>query len=420
MLFSVGCSENVPGSLGEDVLPPQDTLGIVNVDTFSIVLESNIRDNVQTGSAPLSLFGNYIDPELGRISATTYSKMRLPGVEVEFGEELQFESITLHLRLITLYGNVATPQKFEVYALTEAIPENTSELTASTPAPALDPDNLAGDFEINFSDDGSVDDLIVPLDASIGEFLLNTPVENLLNDEAFREYMRGLAFRTADVGFSDSREPGAVFYLDLGSNESFLELGYSRLDPGTNERVSETFNFRFDGDNNAYHRVERSEFTDVRMLGIQGIEEDDMYEFIQAGALIETYLNVPGINDLQQVAINRATLTLKVDDEFFGGGGRYAPPPSILAYLANEDRGYLRDDEGRITLFGVFNYNSGEGGYVIDIAGHAQQVASQNRENNGFILVPDDSSFTLNRAVLAGTAHPVDAPKLRLTYTVLP
>lgn len=420
MLFSIGCSENLPGPLGEDVLPSEDTLGVVNVDTFRVILESRIRDEVKTGNANLALLGNYIDPELGRISTTTYSKLSLPGVEVEFGEQLEFESVTLNLRFISFYGNVSTPQKLEVYNLQGSLPDSLDDLKSNSPAPALDADNLAGSFTIDFSETGSVGDISVPLDASIGEYLLNTPVDNLLNNEVFRQYMKGLAFTTTPVGFSDSREPGAVFYLDLGSTESFVELSYSRFDAGTNERVEETFNFRFDGDNNAYHRIERSDFQNVRMLGIDGILDDNMYEFIQSGALIETFLDIPGINDLEQVAINRGTITLKVDDEFLGGGNRFQPPSAILAYLADEDRNYERDEEGRVTLFGVFNYNTTEGGYVIDMAGHVQQVASQNRENHGFILVPEDSSFTLNRAVLIGTEHPTEAPKFNLTYTKLP
>ncbi|MEZ4687531.1 MAG: DUF4270 family protein [Bacteroidia bacterium] len=402
------------------MLPPGDTLGVVNTDTFRVVLESRLLDKIKTGDASLALFGNYIDPELGRISATTYSKMRLPGVEVEFGEQLEFQSVTLHLRLITFYGNALTPQKLEIYSLAEALPDTTSELTSQSLPPALDTLNLAGNFVIDFSENGTIDDIAVPLDSSIGKYLLNTPVDNLLNDEAFRDYMFGLAIRTAPVGFSDSREPGAVYYLDLGSTDSYVELAYSRFDATANERIDETFNFRFDGANNAYHRVERSDFQNVRMLGIAGIEDQNEYEFLQAGALIEAFFDVPGIGDLDQVAINRATITLKVDDEFFGGGNRFAPPASILAYLADSTRDYMRDEDGAITLYGIFDYSSTEQGYVMDLAGHVQQVSSNNRENYGFILVPDDSAYTLNRAILAGTAHPSLAPTFRLTYTRLP
>ncbi|MFK7971866.1 MAG: DUF4270 family protein [Bacteroidia bacterium] len=420
MLFSIGCTETVPGSIGEEVLPPEDTLGIVNTDTFSILLESRILDEVTTGDAPLALIGNYVDPELGRVSATRYNELRLTGVDLEFGEQLQFVSLELNLRVISYYGSLFSPQTLAIHKLTEAIPDSAQNLKSTSSALAVDPLNLAGNFEIDFAETGSVSDLVIPLDSSLGKEILFASTDDLVNDEAFQELIKGIAISTNPVGFQETREPGAIYYIDFESQETYLELTYSRFNTAANERVEESFNFRLNGSAGGYHTVSRGEIQNVRLLGFSGVEDDNMYEFIQAGALIKTYLNVPGINTLPQAAINRAVLTLQVEPEFLGGGNRYTPPGNLLAYRAGSDGNELRDEEGRPTLFGRFTYNSTDGVYQMDLAGHVQQVVSKRRENYGFILIPEDSSYTLNRAIFAGTSHPSRAPKLRLTYTTLP
>ena len=113
----------VPNTLGKDVLPPGDVIGMQFTDTFSIELETQIVDSINTYLASEQLFGNYIDPHFGRITATTFLEV-LPRSGLNFGdaEDLIFDSLVLRMEINGAYGRSEKPQTLSIFELNEQIP----------------------------------------------------------------------------------------------------------------------------------------------------------------------------------------------------------------------------------------------------------------------------------------------------------
>ena len=421
MLFSIACNR-VPGETGLDVLPIEDQIGIKYNDTLQVEFETQVLDRVQTGNSPWQLLGNYVDPAFGRISAKTYTQVLIPGAELDFGDNLEFVSLRLDLDILAVYGRFDTPMKLRIYELSQSISDEDSVLTSDHPDLKTRGGELSGNFEVDFSDANTFSDLRIPLNKSLGERILFADSTQLFNNDAFTQFFKGLVIESDDVGFT-SREPGAMYNLFMNSGASSLTLTYmKRGDDGS--QVQDSLEFIINNTARKFHTIQRKNVSgllfDEYALSPNPPNNEALYEFLQAGTLVRTFVNIPGLSDFPQIGVNRAELMLRVDQTFFGSANRYSPPETILFFLADADKDMLRDDDGRPTIFASGNFNPDSAAYILNMTTQAQLVISERRENNGFILMPDDSSNSLNRAVFGGVDHPILKPVFKLTYTELP
>ena len=100
IVFLPACNNNGPGTLGADVLPKEDIIGMKFTDTVQVHLETQQIDRLNTYRAPRQLFGNYVDPQFGHIAATTFSEV-LPRSGLNFGDaaDLMFDSLIIRIEL---------------------------------------------------------------------------------------------------------------------------------------------------------------------------------------------------------------------------------------------------------------------------------------------------------------------------------
>jgi hypothetical protein len=421
MLFSWGCNE-VPGDTGLAVLPEGDRLNMVYTETSDLEFESQVLDKVRTGGESLQLLGNYYDPAFGRINAQVFTQVLIPGADLDFGQDLSFISLKLNLKLFSVYGRFDSPMKLGVYELAENLPEEDSSLISTRNDLQTTGQNLAGDFVIDFSEASSFSDLSISLDRSLGEKILFADSSALVDNASFTDFFKGLAIKTENAAFF-SREPGAIFSIFLNSSETFLRLTY-RYTNSEGVRETDSLDFAISEDARKFHTLQREAVKDLVLdtyaLSSAPPADGQQYEFIQAGTLIRNYIGTPSLDTLPLVGINRAELLLPVDGAFLGSAGRFSPPDRIFVFLADENRDFLYDELGRKTLFTSSTYNPQERTYRINMTAQAQLVVSGRRENNGFILVADDSAVSVNRAVFGGLDHPTLKPKFKLTYSTLP
>lgn len=421
MLFVVSCDQ-IPGETGLEVLPDDDLIGLKYTDTLSIKMETQIRDRVRTGKSPWQLMGNYFDPAFGRISAATYTQMLIPGADLEFGEDLEFVGLRLDLDILGVYGTFNSPMKLGIYELDESISDDDSVLQSDHPPLATRGPELSGRYEIDFSEANTFGDLQIPLSKDLGERILFADSADLATNAAFISFFKGLVIKSEDVGFT-TREPGAIFNVFLNSSASSLTLIYKRKgDDGG--RVLDSLEFVINSSARKFHTITRSHVNGLVFEQYGQTQPpangQDLYEFLQAGSLVRTFVQIPALGNFPLIGVNRAELTLKVDNTFFGSGSRYAPPENILFFLADENQNFLRGDNGGITIFSGAAFNQDSSAYILNMTSQAQLIISERRENFGFIIMPDDSANSLNRAVFGGVDHPVLKPTFRLTYTELP
>lgn len=421
-MFSFQACDNAPEDTGAGVLPPDELLEIRYSDTSQIFMKSILVDSLITGSADLHLFGNYIDPEFGSISAAIYTEIIPTATNLDFGDSanLRYDSLIFTLDITSAYGRFDSPQRLRIHELLEQIPDSTQLLT-SRKALNVGTTNLAGSHVIDFQGNDRFSDLRVKLSPELGKRILYADAADLADSESFLDFFKGLYITTDAVSFL-SREPGAIFTGLLTSTSTQMSLFFAQKDDDgifQDERI----NFRISGfTNQKYSTIRRENNFQDRLLGkVLNDQANDQYEVIQSGSLIKTFVQFPGLDQWPTSGINRADLVVKVDNSFSGSvsgiSQRYSPPVNMLLIIAGEDSSELLTDNGFPVINASAAYDPTLEAYTFRVTNYVQEVISNKRENHGLILMPQDSAVTVNRAVLGDTAHALLKPELQITYT---
>lgn len=414
MLIFTSCTP--PNDVGKDVLPGDDYISGQYVDTFSIRMKTILIDSVQTDKRDPALLGNYVDEEFGHIFAESYFQTRITGTNLQFGDDpanLSLDSVVLRLDLSGFYGRYNDVLPLEVFEVTEEFPEDGLLSSVSTLS-FDDTYDHANGYEIDFSGlTGFLDFIDIRLDDSLGRKILYAPTDSLINNVVYSAFFNGLMVRTKPVDQSLSREPGGIFRVDLDGNNSFLTLHYK----DTTEAKS--YSFDISSVSERYFRITRNDFQGrlLDMAIADSLDPAAPYMGIQAGGLVNLFVGVEGLMDIDPAGINKAELILPVDTTFFGSDDRFQPPAGIAIYIANESGNAPLDVT---SIASTSAYNPATASYNISLTNNLQNILAGRLPDNGFLIVPSDQSTTVNRAVIAGPGHPFLQPKFRVVYTTLP
>ena len=417
--FFLGACEDL-GEFGPEVLPPGDRIETRYTDTNRVTFVTEWVDSVDTYRAARQLFGNYIDPEFGRITAETYTQV-LPQSNLNFGDaaDLIFDSLVLKLNIESSYGRPATVQTLRVYQLTEAFPA--AEEINSTTRLAYDASrDLGGGFQLDLGESDGIARLSVRLDDALGRRILFADADTLADKDLFQLFFPGLYLGTDPVDFL-SREPGAIYSLFASSELTQLELHYKRRESGSQAFRPQVMPFLIVSSTPRFSYLGRSEVSDKFLT--QELPQPDTaatYEFLQGGLVLRNFIQLPDLSYLGQVAVNQATLVLRVDRTTLGSDNRFAPPANLWPIFADVDGEPIYVDGEPVLASAVIPYNSTDGTYTLTLTNYLQQLLNGQRENFGLVLLPQSPGFRINRVILGGNDHPTLAPELRITYTTLP
>ena len=419
IFFVTGCED--AGTFTDEVLPADDPIATFYVDSLSPDIESIWVDESDTYRADRQLFGNYIDPLFGRITAETFTEV-LPRSNLNFGarEDLFYDSIVLKLDIESTYGRTATKQTLRIYEITGAFPD-AEQINSKTRVAFDDSRDLGGGYVLDLEEDRGVAQLSIRLDDELGERILFADTTILKDKDKFQELFRGFYLGTDPVTYL-SREPGGIYSLFGSSSNTQLELHYKQREPGTQAFLSKIEPFLVSSSTPRFSYLERTDFSDSFLS--QELPQPDsatQFEFLQGGLLINNYFKLPDLSSLGRVAISRAELILQVDPGTLGGSKQYNPPPQILPILADENgEEVLFEGAPVLVTSQPANFNSATNTYSIPLTNYVQQLVNGQRENTGVIMRVQGSEFRINRVVFGGVDHPSLSPRLAITYTTLP
>jgi hypothetical protein len=431
-----------PTVVGSDLLD-QDRADIGFTDTINIKATTRSRDSILTYSPfttsqlEFYLFGSFQDPVLGKATSTIYAQI-IPESRVPRFGAVQPDSIVLILpyRRQNFYGNTDEPFAMEVVRLSERLVKDDDYF--SNQSIALDPLPLASTAARPVPDstlfiDYSGTDTIerqasfyrVPMPLSLAEELLGLDSTIYANDSLFFEAFKGLCLRPA-AGSSNA----GMMCLDLLSRDLALRAGlylFYRDDENRPRRFLYTFSqattVRLATFEHDYADSKALPFID-KPLGT------DSLVFVQGMAGVEAILELPGIDQLRGLVVNKAELEIYVaaleeDDSLL------YPPVSQLILSAPNSSGVLEIVEDiriiqarRLSLPDFFGGRPTGGGdgepmmYKMNISAHLQRVID-GVAGNTLVIAPSRGAETAARAVLYGPAHPQYGMKLKLAFTRL-
>lgn len=418
------CEENT--DLGMDVLPATDLINVKNlVERNSISSFTYREDSVQTDEPSRTLLGTFDDPEFGKTSIDFATQFRLQFFP-DYGTNPVVDSVKLFLYYRGVYGDTVTPQTFKVYELESPLDVD-AEYYQNVDLKSYASDQLIGEeiytpqVRVDSTSSDTLFSLItIPLDNSLGEKLINADSLQMINNDVFLEYFKGLYIEAE----KEDAEGGAILQLDAASSSSFqgsaLVVYYNNdenmdaEEPDTllNPYVITEFSARV---NSIEHDYSETEFFE----GLNSETSEDSLIYIQSTGGLRSKIYIDDLTnwkDSVNTAINKAELVFQVDT-LASEVDKYPPPRQLLFTVLDEDgREFLPVDYLFSPVFYGGALNTEDYTYSFNITQHVQQIIDGEAENNGFFLTPARKNSEANRVILKGSESQTGI-KLIITYS---
>lgn len=439
MFISTACENE--NNLGVEVLPKEDLISVKSVILTDDISSYTFNEKlVKTDESSKSLLGTFNDGDFGNTTIDFASQFRLQFFP-DYGKNAIADSIKLILRYRKIYGDTITPQIFRVYELESGLDVD-AEYTQNVDLKSLASEELLG--EVYYTpriDTDSLETILyqqiisIPLDISLGEKLINADSLQLVNNDVFLEFFKGLYIETVNA----NSEEGSILQLDAISSDNFLGSGlvlYYKNDTlreiieNDPDVVDSTFFMPFLVTENSarvnsiVHDYTESPFVD----NLDSELEEDSLLYIQATGGLRSRVLIDNLiswrdsvtvsdngNDTIPYAINKAEIIFQVDT-IASDVHNYFPPTQLLFTVVDED-----GVEG-LPIDYVFSPDYYGGGLRIDytyhfnITQHLQEIINGKSGNYGFFLTPANKNNEASRVILKGSRSTTGI-KLVITYT---
>jgi hypothetical protein len=409
LFFAAACTKN-ENNLGKDIIDPNALLNGITTDTFELYTYSIIEDSTETKNASNVLLGSYIDPKFGKVAASIYTELRLPGLSPNFGDPslIVIDSFMLALEYVGYYGDL-TPQTFEVFELSDSI-ENASDVKyyqfstlVANGQGTISPDPINDAVVAGAEVDPQ---LRIHLDTNRAWDFINEATANsatFASNAAFQDFFKGLKITTNTP--SQTSGKGAILYMDLNNNPASKMTIYFRLDG-----VSKTYDFTINSNCADFTHVEHDQ-QNTPVAALLADTTLGQKSFVAQANKLRAMVKIPGLDQLpSNIIIHRADLSLPVQ---FQTGYRYKPGSRVTAAskLAATDVYY--------TSLGIAGlYSDVTKQYDLDLRAYLQSLVNGKLENTGIVISPLFFRNSAERIVFNGVETTnKKKPKLIVTYT---
>jgi hypothetical protein len=434
VIILAGC--NQVNDLGMELLPSTDLIEVKNV-----VLKESIssftfgEDSIKTGAGGKSLLGSFNDPVFGNTTIDFATQFRLMAYP-DFGENPVTDSVKLFLYYRIVYGDTITPQKFRVYELESAI-DIDNDYYQNVDLKSMASDQLLG--EVEYTPVVGLDSLYadtfyqlitIPLDISLAEKLVNADSLQMINNDIFLDFFKGLYIETEKI----TDEGGAILTLEASSVGDFQGsalLIYYDNDENKAEEFPDTLSMPYivSEFSARVNRITHDYAGTTFEANLNSELEQDSLIYIQSTGGLQSKILIDDLShwqDSTNIAINKAELIFQIDTIASDPDRplviaasdplKFAPPSQLLFTVIDENGDeFLPIDY----LFSPSFY----GGYLnvgytyrFNITQHLQQMIEGQAENYGFFLTTSQKSSEANRVVLKGSTSETGI-KLIITYS---
>ncbi len=421
--FFTACNE--PNDLGMELLPTSDLIEVKNlVEKNSISSYTYTEGPVRTDEPSKSLLGSFYDPVFGKTTINFATQFRLQDFP-EYGTNAEADSVKLFLYYRLIYGDTITPQKFKIYELESPLDVdqnynqdvNLKELASAQLIGQVDYTPVVR--QDSASQDTFYQLITIPLDNSFGQKLVDADSLQMVNNDVFLEYFKGLYIEAEE----QTTPGGTILTLEAASSGDFqgsaLVVYYNNDEnkaedePDTllNPYVITRFSARV---NSIEHDYSGTSFE----ASLNVDSGDDSLIYVQATGGLKSKIYIDGITswkDSANIGINKAELVFQVDT-IASEVDKYQPPLQLLFTVL--------DEEGTEFLPSDYSFSSTYYGgglrsdytYRFNITQHLQQIIEGVAENHGFFLTTARKNSEASRVVLKGSNSQTGI-KLVITYS---
>lgn len=419
LLSFSACKES--SDFGLEILPKGDLISIKNtVVKESIASFTFGEDSIITSGTSKSMLGSIDDPVFGITNINFATQFRLQTFP-DYGVNPDADSVKLYLYYRIIYGDTVTPQKFKVYELETDLNADL-DYHQKVDLKSMASDQLLGEIEYvpRVRQDSTTLDtfyqlITIPLDISLAEKLVQADSTDLINNDVFMEFFKGLFIETEQL----TENGGTILSLEAASNDDFqgsaLVVYYNNEEIRDSSLVMPYVISKFSARvNSIEHDYSGTAFEND--LNKQSTEDTLFY--VQATGGLKGNILIDGLEswgDSINTAIHKAELVFQIDT--VASDIYNFPPPIQLLFTVVDDTGveYLPIDY----VFSPSYY----GGYLwsdytyrFNITQHLQEIIKGSIGNFGFFLTPANKNNQANRVVLKG-ANSDTGVQLIITYS---
>lgn len=429
------CTRTSP--FGADLL--DDQLGDYEyTDTLTLRCTIEREDTLITSdrisTATYFLLGELNDPIFGKTNADLYALFQ-PGVPTALEASVRYDSIVLFMRYGSagMYGDSLQPQTLRVFRVDEgtgisptafyysnnSLPATTTELGSVT---NFLPKPTAQDSLFSATARGAY--IRIKLDDDFGRELMAYDSATLADDSTFYSKLRGIKITSS----SNGAMPGLIMPINLNDqNFSRVRLYYTR-----NDSVHNTFDYFFQGSNKLSHFDH--DYGNTLAGQAIGQEANDLL-FVQGAQGLKVKIEIPYVDQLENIAVNKADLVLTINDMLANDlPGLLRPSGQLVLSRALADTAYdLTSDvynsinnTGAYTDFGGAPNKESAGSSIVtryhhNLSDYLQELvdlpAGSDIKKKTIYLNVNLQSRTAMRSILYGPKSTVFPAKLELKYT---
>lgn len=380
-LFS--CTD--PDLIGLEIQPESDQIIISteSEDEGFLSLSSVEEDSVRSDENTVNLLGAYTDPVFGDRKASFSTQLLLSESAVDFGENPTLVSAVLHLTYSGYYGDSTQQMEVEVATLDESIYVDSSYYS-NEEIPATD--TIATHSFYPYGDEPDTlgkYTLQINLNDAFGQFVLDATTEDLTDNTAFVEYLKGIQVRTTSTS-------GSIVYFNLKDVASKLTITYND---------SLAFDLVMSSSAARINHFEQ----DQNLMGELAVESMGGYNL--KVDLSEAFIDSLKV-DLAAKPINKATLTFHQTGETENLAAHHSL--SLVRVDSSGSKLFLTDFfEGGNHFGGELENNQ----YTFNISKHLSQLLNDELAVEDLYLMPIGASVNANRTLFTGEVE------LNITYT---
>lgn len=427
LAFSVSCKKS-PETIGNNLISDNNYIGMYHTDTLQVYCHSYL-DSVGTTRVTNALLGGMFDPVFGHSEAGFYTQFRPSSTGQSFGNDAVLDSVVLQLCLTSYYGDTSTLQTAHAYMLTDSLSMYESYYNHSTiPTEAID---LANGYQfrphprtalLNVGTDTINRPIIrIPLDATLGNYLIGLDTTAFTNADLFKELFKGLYVTCEPVG-----QGGAISYINLTNNSyTMLQLYYHNLSTPDHAK---RYNFYVTTSDSYFNHIDHDYTTGDAAFVQQLIEGDTLLGqevlYLQTMGGVRTRLwfpNLPHWADTLEdchLLINDAKLILSPSPLANDTAILVAPKTFVLLGFNEDGTSYLLPDyyEGNNYFGGTYDSNTNT--VTFRISEYIQTIIMNNKPNAGLSLGINGAGFNAQRWVLNGPAAE-NPMRIEITYSIV-
>jgi hypothetical protein len=395
---------------------------LVLVDSISPVVSTIRKDSVVTAQTGAILTGNYIDPLLGKTTATSYLQL-LPSALPELSTNAKYDSLSLLMKSNgSWYGDTTTVITLAVRQLTDELKLQEGQFTFYNTSSFPVSNNTLGTKTVRLRPK-SGDSAAIPLNNTMGQLLFNmirSKSDTLTDNVQFTNYIKGIQISAAAnagavYGFKDSVIMRVYYHeTDVLRQDKYYDLILGNKGLQFNNITADRSG------------------TPLAILNSNNIEavsdQTGNAGYLQDATGLYLKISFPTIRKLLErtdfVKIIKADLIIQ---PLYGSNtNNYPLPPQLEAITtdgANEPGSSLPTpvtstaaQNGNLFIDAIYGTNTN---YTYDVTSYLQQqITIEATNKDGLLLLPPAATrFTsLNRLVIADTKGIKSRIRLNLYY----